>query len=285
MRDEGGIENLLSSKNWLLNLTKKLLREYGIKPSRRKGQSFSVDPRYINLFSKLLEPIGPQLVLEAGSGLGYITLSLSQTLSSSTIIAVEKDERIYRASLKLLSSRENIIVINADALSIIPRIEDAVLVSSTPFSVSVPIILGAARNNGLKRAVLGVQREVASRITAKPGSRDYGRLTVIASLIFDSRIVECFPPTSFYPKPKVHVCVVELERKNNYNPSLHGRVEQITSCLFSHRNKKALKTIVSCMKGIEDTIGKEHLEKRIGDRRVRQLTPGDIEWLASKAKQ
>ncbi len=272
----------LSSKQALFHYTMKLLGEHDLRASKRFSQNFTIDPRYITTMLDSVDTLLlDQYIIEIGTGLGTLTLALSYRFVDRIILSIEKDRRLFQVAGKILGSRENIVMILADAVRLLPLLKTGTVVSSTPFSMTSPIILGIARNNSIRQAVLGVQKEVALRMTAEPGTKDYGRLTVITKLLFDTRITGFFPPSSFYPRPKVAASIIVLKRRREYQKKKHESLEKLTGCLFSSRNKKAAKIIVGCIEKLGGEPDKSVIESMFSDKRVRELAPGEIEWIVN----
>lgn len=262
-------------KSELLSFTRKVLKVYKIRPSKRLGQNFAVDPDYLKSFVEALntEFVTKKIMLEIGTGIGTLTAAVAQAYSDSNIITIEKDKRFYEISSKLLSY-PNVHIVLGDALKILPHVKIETVFSSVPFSASSKIVLEIARNNAVNYAVLGLQKEVADRLVAKPGERSYGRLTVLISLLFNVKIIKSYMPLSFYPPPKVAVTIVTLERRRRYEPKIHMALEKLTECIFSQRNKMAGRILRACLSKM-NIYGSFVLEKT--DMRVRDLSPQYLE--------
>ncbi len=254
----------LSSTRMLLAWTKNKLKEYGIKPKDRYSQSFVVSPFLVlDIVGKARE-LMCRNVVEVGSGLGTITYYLS---SYSRVLAIEIDPLLAIATRNTVENKNSCTVVNGDALEIGWCTE--CIVSNTPYHISSDLIIKIARTNAVKKAVLVLQKEVAERLTAKPGTNSYGRLTVITKILFNVETVRTYPPSCFYPQPKVYSRLVVLERKKDYDK--HTRIlEEITRLLFSERRKKAIRVL-------ERKLGIKRDEARrlgIGDEtRVYELEP------------
>jgi 16S rRNA (adenine1518-N6/adenine1519-N6)-dimethyltransferase len=166
---------------------------------------------------RLVEVIGPQPVdrfLEIGPGPGALTLRLAPRVASVTAVEIDPD------MVAALSPRvpPNVTILNADFLETDPsallRDSSVRVAGNLPYNVSSPILfrlLAAHRQyGGLVDATLMLQREVAERMQASPGSRDYGVLSILIQLHADVRRLLTLPPGAFRPAPKVHSAVVGL---------------------------------------------------------------------------
>ncbi len=253
-------ENLLE---WTLRHLKKL----GVKPREYLGQHFLVDPRGVKLFLEPLSRAPHRDMVEVGPGLGALTLHVADI--ASRIVAVEVDRSLARHLSSI--APENVSIIIGDGVSYSRATSLKVLYSNTPYNISSVILRAIAENNNITYSILGVQKELASRIVAEPGSPDYGRLTLLVRRYFKVRIVGLIHRSYYYPQPEVDGAVVELSRVKEWAEGDEA-FEEISRCLFSGRNKKASKMISKCM-GVEGGL------KWLEGKRVRDLTVEDLENL------
>ncbi|MDM7274618.1 MAG: 16S rRNA (adenine(1518)-N(6)/adenine(1519)-N(6))-dimethyltransferase RsmA [Thermoprotei archaeon] len=251
----------------LLEWTLENLERLGVKPRESLGQHFLVDPRGLEFFLEPLSRAPYSDMMEVGPGLGALTLHAAGL--ASRIVAVEVD----RSLAEHLSgvAPENVAVVVGDGVDHSRSTSLKVLYSNTPYSLSSVILRAVAENNNIAYAVLGVQRELASRMIAEPGSPDYGRLTLLVERYFKARIVGVIPRSYYYPQPEVHGAVVELSRIREWREG-DDAFEELSRCLFSGRNKKASKMASKCL-GVEG--GLEWLKEK----RVKELTVEDLERL------
>lgn len=225
----------------LRNFILEVLREHGIKPSKSLGQHFLVSSRFASRVVELVERWST--VYEVGCGLGSLTLFLSR--STQYVVCCEIDERLARILSQVVEVEAipNVDVVIADALSLELSKSPHVVVSNTPFVISSKLIAKLCSDKGLLKAILGVQREVGRRLTAKPGSDDYGRLSVLAQLCFEVRPLFDVPPEAYIPVPEVSTTFVELKPRNIVDAEVLSRLEDITKALFSLRRKKLSKAL------------------------------------------
>jgi len=244
---------------------------------RRLGQHFLVDEGGVKLFTEVLERFKGLDFLEVGPGLGALTLRASEL--AGRLIAVEIDGSLA----KRLSSRLplNSSVVIGDGALFVASARTPVVFSNAPFYLVGRMIAAAARNNNVRWLVLGCQKEVAERIVARPGSEEYGRLSVISQAYFTATIKGYMPAEWFRPRPKVNAALVLMERRREWGPE--GEVlEGLTRCLFSQKNRLLAKVAKRC-------IGDEGpaLLAANNNRRVRDLTPDELveasKWLAARA--
>jgi len=272
-----------SNKN-LFSFTRSALEQYGIKPRKKLGQNFTTSLKYLSTFNKEIGMIYQQqkLILEVGTGIGTLTFYIAEKNPQIEVITIEKDRRLFETSIELAGSLNNITFVYADALEIIEKTKIPLIFSSTPFSISTPLLISICRNNNIHKAILGLQDEVAERIISVPGTKSYGRLTVLISLLFDVKLYGKFSPSSFYPKPEVYTSIIVLDRKNMYNKKIHSILENLTGCMFSQRNKLVKKALRHCIERLglgEDLLETITLEER---KRVRDLHPQEFLEIARK---
>jgi 16S rRNA (adenine1518-N6/adenine1519-N6)-dimethyltransferase len=174
------------------------LRRLGVRPSRSRGQSFLADPFVADAEAALARTDPPTPVVEIGGGLGILTAALLRR-DVGPLTVLERDPRLAAHLRATFSSR--ISVEEGDALE--RRFDPAVgVVGNLPYSIATPLLLRvfAAR---VPRVTFMIQREVAERLAAGPGSRAYGRLSIVARLYGEVELFQCVAPTSFEPEPEV----------------------------------------------------------------------------------
>lgn len=225
----------LSSSRALYFWTLNVLREHGIKPRKKLSQNFIVNPRLIRDFLRKILP--NKTLLEIGAGVGSLSYYLSRSTSKYSI-HVEVDEKLTEICVELLGPRS--IVINADALNLEWLVEQ--VVSNAPYHITSDILVKTARSNSVEYAVFVLQKDVVDRLLAEPGTKEYGRITVLVRLIFEVRRGPVYPPSFFYPKPEVSSQMIVLKRMRRYDETI-SRLEEITRLLFSKRRKRALKVV------------------------------------------
>ncbi|MCE4625585.1 MAG: rRNA adenine N(6)-methyltransferase family protein [Desulfurococcales archaeon] len=256
-----------SSRGVILSYIRGLLQHYSARPRRVLGQSFLIDPRGYRLFKEALSRAGVKCgdMLEIGSGPGLLTCVASPL--ARRIVSVELDRALALASRDTCREYPNVQVMNADGSKILRVWRGSTAFSNTPYHLTSKIISVAAKNNNLKVLVLGMQKELALRIVARPGEKDYGRLTVLSKLFFEVNVVGFLDRRWFYPLPEVDGMIVHMKRKRLWEDWMEG-FEQFTACLFSQRNKKASKVVLKCTDGAVKILREE--------RRVRDLPPEKI---------
>ncbi len=235
----------------MLAWTRAVLASLGVRPSRRLGQNFTVDPRIPSFFSSQI-PTSSE-VLEIGAGLGVVTEKVIP--KAKRLVALEKDKRLYEFLRERFKNYENVEVVLGDALEY--PLDYEVIIGSLPYSISGPFLARTFTEGNWKKAVFLLQREVAQRLVAKPGTKNYGRLTVMAELCCEVEPGPSWGPKSFWPPPEVVSQHVILYKKRN----LPKEFSEFLACVFSQRNKKAKKVLERCGRTWK------------GEERVRELSP------------
>jgi 16S rRNA (adenine1518-N6/adenine1519-N6)-dimethyltransferase len=236
-----------------------LLRRHGLRPKKEWGQNFLGDEATLARLAALARLQPGDTVVELGAGLGHFTRALAAT--GARVIAVERDRDlapVLRAELPAVE------VIEADAKTFDLR-EAArragrrvVLCGNLPYHLSSPILFHLLdQRDAVARAVLLLQREVAERVAAPPGGRDYGLLSVLVQEVADASVALSVPPHAFTPPPAVESRALLLEMLER--PRAEVRDEQrfraLVKAAFSHR-RKTLWNAVKNMPGAREALAK-----------------------------
>jgi len=201
------------------------------------GQHFLHDQ---NAVRKIVEAVPPGAsVLEIGPGPGALTCSLLERSARLTVI--EKDDDFACRWQQLAESEPRLSVVHGDVLKVL---EDAVtscqpqwIVGNLPYNISGPLTARLAALPDIDGMVLMYQREVGERITAQPGSRQYGGLSVLVRHFHDAKRLLTLPPGAFAPPPKVHSAVVTLSAHGRTPPCGFAELQCAVRQGFAHRRK------------------------------------------------
>jgi 16S rRNA (adenine1518-N6/adenine1519-N6)-dimethyltransferase len=215
-----------------------LLSEHGIRPNQAYGQNFLTDPNVIDRIVRLAGLDSGARVVEIGAGTGTLTRGLAAT--GASVVAYEIDAGLVRILSGTVGDLPNVEVRHADATSVDLEADldgsPWTLVSNLPYNVGTGIVLDALRTApSIDRFVILVQREVADRLLASPGSRTYGIPSVVAAIYATGTMSFTVPSTVFYPAPAVESAVVELRRRPA--PVEAGRAISLASAAFGRRRK------------------------------------------------
>lgn len=218
-----------------------LMAEHGIRPSRALGQNFVADANTVRRIARLAE-VGPgDQVLEIGAGLGCLTLALVETGASVT--AIEVDRHVLPA-LRSLVEPQGVRVIHGDALAldwseVLGGHDRWALVANLPYNVATPLVLDLLDGvPAIQRMLVMVQREVAERLAASPGSPAYGAVSVKVSYWATAKVAGRVPASVFVPQPKVESALVQITRRPQ--PAVaapYDRLFQLVRAGFGQRRK------------------------------------------------
>jgi 16S rRNA (adenine1518-N6/adenine1519-N6)-dimethyltransferase len=224
-----------------------------LKPSKSLGQNFVIDS---NVCTKIVRTaaVGPtDIALEIGPGLGSLTLALLE--SAASVVAVEIDSRLADQLPITVANHfehpENLTVLNQDALTIqsLP-VDPTVLVANLPYNVSVPVLLHLLEKfASLRTGVVMVQAEVADRLAAKPGTKDYGIPSVKAAWWAEVKGAGSVSRSVFWPAPNVDSKLVSFTRRQTPGDEvLRRKVFTIIDAAFAQR-RKMLRSALSSLYG------------------------------------
>ncbi len=241
-----------------------LAKKYNFRPVKRLGQNFLEDKNVLERMLQEFDPKPGEVILEIGPGLGVMTRGLLER--KAKVIAVEKDPKLCAILNEELSEYQNeFVLVKEDVLTYdfnkIFKDKKIRVIGNLPYYLTSPLIfrLIEERKN-IQSAMLMIQKEVAERMLALPGNKDYGRLTVAISFFCLVRKNLNVSRKSFYPSPKVDSTVVTLEfrseseiRKSGVDPEAFLSVDKKA---FSQRRKN----ILNCFRhGIDPYVGKDEL--------------------------
>lgn len=211
-----------------------------IRPKKSLGQNFLKDPHYLHKIASAAR-VGPDdNVLEIGPGLGHLTRVLAER--AKKVLAIELDERLIPVLHELFSERQNVEIIKADALEYSYEALDGrwKVVANLPYYISTPIIqkLLAERKKFISLTLM-LQKEVAERISAPPGGKEYGYLSVLVQLYAEPRMEFIVPAEAFSPKPEVDSAVITLTVRDHPAVTLTDEdfFLRVVKAAFSQRRK------------------------------------------------
>jgi len=222
-----------------------LAKRLGIAPAKKLGQNFVHDPNTVRRIARAAGLAPDDVVVEVGPGLGSLTLALLPEVRH--LHAIELDARLAAALPSTVASHapdllSRLSVVTADALAVRAGDVDpapTALVANLPYNVAVPVVLHLlAELPGLRHGLVMVQKEVADRLTAGPGSRVYGVPSVKLAWYADARQAGRVPPSVFWPVPNVDSGLVSFTRRDP--PAPPGRRESVFAVVdaaFAQRRK------------------------------------------------
>ena len=199
--------------------TIEVLQKYNFTFQKKFGQNFLIDPHVLDKIIAAAEITKDDFVLEIGPGIGTLTQYLAE--AAREVVAVEIDSSLIPILEDTLSSYDNVSVINEDVLKVdLKKLAEernggkpVKVVANLPYYITTPIIMGLFESHvPLKSLTVMVQKEVALRMQAGPGTKDYGALSLAVQYYADPYLAANVPPNCFMPRPNVGSAVIRLTR-------------------------------------------------------------------------
>jgi 16S rRNA (adenine1518-N6/adenine1519-N6)-dimethyltransferase len=251
------------SERQTLSYLRNLFEERGIKPKNKLGQNFLIDLNLLDVLLRAAE-LGPEdLVLEVGSGTASLTVRLAG--QAGAVVSVEVDPAFAAMTEETVHGHENVALLHADVLKnkneINPEVLAAVealaqrrgtkrlkLVANLPYAVAVPVVSNLLiSETPVERMVVTVQWEIAERLMAAVGTKEYGSLAVLVQSLAQVELVRRLPPAAFWPRPLVWSAIVcirpDAERRRHVGDV--PRFRHFLRDLYVHRRKNLRSALVS----------------------------------------
>ena len=192
-------------------VTQHILKKFHLRASKKLGQNFLIDANIVREIVEAAELGENDRVLEIGPGIGTLTQGLAET--GAEVTAVELDKRLPDILAKTLEGYTNVRIVPGDILQTdilaLMGSESFKVAANLPYYITTPIIMSLLEQHlPITDLVTMVQKEVAERMIAKPGSKTYGALSVAVQYYTEPRIVADVPPKSFIPAPEVNSVVI-----------------------------------------------------------------------------
>lgn len=243
--------------------TRDIVKKYGFEFKKSLGQNFLIDQNILHKIVSAAELDSTKGALEIGPGIGALTQHLAQ--AAGKVTAVEIDNRLIPILRDTLADEDNVEVIHADVLKLdlqqlfAERFNDVSgvsVVANLPYYVTTPILMKLLEERlPLENIVVMIQKEVADRMAAKPGGKDYGSLSVAVQYYCVPSIVCIVPHTVFIPQPNVDSAVIKLSLRDK--PAVETPDEahffRVVQSSFAQRRK-------TLMNNLSSWLGKDQRE-------------------------
>ncbi len=250
-----------------------------MKLFKKKSQYILVDRGVLRRVTSYAELSSEDTVLEVGCGTGNLTAHLLR--KAGKIVGVEIDSRMVELLKRKFSGfieAGRFELIHGDALRInFPHFDK--FVSNIPYKISSPLTFKLLKSD-FELAVVMYQKEFARRLVARPGSKDYGRLSVISKAYCRAEIVETVPRWAFVPRPKVDSAIVRIHPEPELEVKNRELFEELVTFLFSRRRKKLGKSVEEFCRIRGATID---LPDKLRDLRPEQVSPETFAELSDSA--
>ncbi len=284
----------------------KRFEEVGLNPNKRHGQNFLVDLNLIQLIARSAEITSNDVVLEVGTGMGSLTAMLAE--DAAAVVTVEIDEYLYQMAAEELENFDNINMLKQDALKnknhFSPTVIEAIkaelavspdrvfkLAANLPYNVATPVIANLLRSEVVPAMMsVTIQKELADRLTAKPGSKDYGSLSIWVQSLCDVELIRVMGPHVFWPRPKVDSAIIQIKHR----PEKAANVVDVdffyafVRAMFFHRRKFMRSVAISAFK---DQLSKPQVDEVLqemalgADARTEQLDIQRMQTLCELFRQ
>lgn len=231
---------------------REILDQYNIRLHKKLGQNFLVDDNILAKIIGVIEPTAQDRILEVGPGVGTLTLPLARQCHS--LVAVEIDRRLMPVLKETLAGHDNITVVNADILKtdVVALCQEEFggkpvkIAANLPYYLTTPFMFKILQSSlPVTSMTLLVQREAARRMTAHPGSKDYGTLTLLTRYYCRAQLVFPVPPTVFFPRPEVDSALISLELR--HKPPVQVTREELLFGLIKASFQQRRKTLANSM--------------------------------------
>ena len=252
----------------LLKETKFIMNKYNIVANKGYGQNFLIDENIVNEIVEKATVCKDDLIIEIGPGLGNLTLPLLE--HAGKVICIELDPKMIKVLTDRFNMYDNFQLINKDVLKIDLNeiinnsgFKSAKVVANLPYYITTPIIMKLLEDRlNLENITVMVQKEVAERLTEKPGGKETGAITYTINYYTNPEIVINVPKESFVPSPKVDSSVIKLDvlRTPKINVSSEELFFKIIKFAFMQKRKTLVNSLSNS--GLEN---KDFLEKMLID--------------------
>ena len=235
--------------------TKEILEKHGFSFKKSLGQNFLIDPNILRNITKYAELTKEHGAIEIGPGIGALTENLAR--ASKKVVAYEIDQRLFPILDDTLAPYDNVKIIHNDVLKAdvgqmieeeFAGVNDIMVVANLPYYVTTPIIMKLLEEHlPIRGLVVMLQKEVAERISAKPGTKEYGSLSIAIQYFTRAEVVMIVPKTVFMPQPNVDSAVIRLLKRDE--PAVKVKDESffftITRLSFAQRRKTLLNNLTN----------------------------------------
>jgi 16S rRNA (adenine1518-N6/adenine1519-N6)-dimethyltransferase len=214
---------------------RELLEQYGLRPSKGFGQNFLIDGNTLRFIVESSGAVPGANVLEVGPGLGVLTRALAET--GANVTALEKDKKLESVLSETLHGLDNVRLVFTDALlwDYASMPQNSVLCANLPYYISTALLTKFLESGRFSRLTVLVQREVADRLEAKPGSDGYGFLSALIAFYGRAERLRDVSKNAFYPAPDVTSSVVQVHVIPGAAP--RPGVIRVLEAILGHRRK------------------------------------------------
>ena len=271
-------------------VTQHILNRFKLRADKKLGQNFLIDENVVHQIVAAAELSEADTVLEVGPGIGTLTQGLAE--SKARVVAVELDTRLLPVLATTLNGYDNVRVVHGDILKV--NIMEEVgapsfkVCANLPYYITTPIIFALLEKRlPMERLVAMVQKEVAERMAAQPGGKEYGALSVAIQYYTEPKIAFIVPPTSFIPAPAVDSAVIVCKRREKPPVEVcdEGLFFRVVKAAFSLRRKMLSNSLKNMGIKSEQVAKWLELAGVDGKRRAETLSLEDFAKLTNSFKE
>jgi 16S rRNA (adenine1518-N6/adenine1519-N6)-dimethyltransferase len=265
-----------------LSYLRGLFEERGIRPKNKLGQNFLIDLNLVDLIVRAAELTPEDLAVEVGTGTGSLTTRLLE--QAGAVLSVELDSAFHWLARETLGDRDRLVLLHADVLKNKNELNPDVLaardelerrsgcrrwklVANLPYAVATPVLANfLLSDRPPERLVVTVQWEIAERLLARPGKKDYGALAVLVQGLADVHLIRRLAPSVFWPRPQVASAIVAVRpsaRKRQRVVERVGSVRRFRAFLrdlYTHRRKNLRGALAGMPAG---RVPKEEVDRKL----------------------
>lgn len=258
-----------------------LLAASGSRPLQQFGQNFMIDQNLVRLVAEAGQLTADDCAVEVGPGTGTLTEELIDRAGS--VISVEIDRHLAQILRERFANRNNFNLIEGDALAGKHALNNQLLqaicsaqaggkrvklVANLPYNIASPLVIELLLAK-VELLAFTVQKEVAARIRAQPGTAEYGPLSVITQMLARAEVLRTLPPQAFWPPPKIDSALVRLTRDDRLAQHARGFSEFIHK-LFSFRRKTLRRALAQAGFDADSALAAAALD---GQKRAEEFAP------------
>lgn len=270
----------------LASKTKDIINHFGFKFSKSLGQNFLIDQNILDKIVGAAELNNESCVIEIGPGIGTMTQEVAKF--ARKVVAIELDDTLIPVLNETLGNYNNIKVIHNDALKVNfkrlieeENLTEVKVVANLPYYVTTPIISKLLTEKpGLRAIIIMIQREVADRMVAKPGSKEYGALSLLVQYYTKVEKITRVPPACFIPQPKVESAVIKMTILEE--PAVKVNDEKLFFKIIRDSFNMRRKTLWNVLK--QTGLSQEKLEKVFSDSGIDPKRRGETLTIEEFAK-
>ena len=239
----------------MIHQTNNTIKKHKLRLTKSLGQNFLIDENIINKIVDLGDVTKNDLVIEIGPGIGNMTRELAKR--AGEVVAVEIDKHLIAALTDNLQEFSNVRIINEDILKVDidsliegSKLSSVKVIANLPYYITTPIIMKLLeKETHIEKMIFMIQKEVAQRIVAKEGKKDYGALSIAVQYYSSPKIAFTVSPNCFIPKPEVDSAVIQLDIDKMPKVSLLDKdiFRKTVRAAFSQRRKTLLNALSSSM--------------------------------------